>query len=110
MHHLTIRAAWHDRQWNGTVCAAPTSNGFCVALDRIREKRDDAADHARAARIDNRRAKENPSEALRRPATRLATAILMYSFGGLRREGGKEVALAPPIVHRSEAAPTLRNA
>jgi hypothetical protein len=41
--------------------------------------------NARAPRIDNRRAKENPSEALRRPATRLATAILMYSFGGLRR-------------------------
>jgi len=41
--------------------------------------------NARARRIDNRRAKENSSEALRRPATRLATAILMYSFGGLRR-------------------------
>jgi hypothetical protein len=44
--------------------------------------------NARAPRIDARRAKENPSEALRRPATRLATAILMYSFGGLRREVG----------------------
>jgi predicted AAA+ superfamily ATPase len=41
--------------------------------------------NARCRRIDDRRARENPAEALRRPATRLATAILMYSFGGLRR-------------------------
>jgi len=58
--------------------------------------------NARARRIDNRRAKENPSEALRRPATRLATAILMYSFGGLRREGGKEGELLPPGITEAE--------
>ena len=44
--------------------------------------------NARARLVDERRAKEVPSEATKRPATRLATAILMYSFGGLRREGG----------------------
>ena len=43
--------------------------------------------NARARLVDERRAKEVPSEATKRPATRLATAILMYSFGGLRREG-----------------------
>ncbi len=58
--------------------------------------------NARASRIDNRRAKENPSEALRRPATRLATAILMYSFGGLRREGGKEGEILPPGITEAE--------
>lgn len=58
--------------------------------------------NARARQIDNRRAKENPSEALRRPATRLATAILMYSFGGLRREGGKEGELLPPGITEAE--------
>jgi hypothetical protein len=58
--------------------------------------------NARAPRIDNRRAKENPSEALRRPATRLATAILMYSFGGLRREGGKEGEILPPGITEPE--------
>lgn len=42
---------------------------------------------ARARRIDEQRAKEFPAEALKRPATRIATAILMYSFGGLSREG-----------------------
>jgi hypothetical protein len=58
--------------------------------------------NARAPRIDNRRAKENPSESLRRPATRLATAILLYSFGGLRREGGKEGELLPPGITEAE--------
>ena len=42
--HLTIRVAWHDNRWNGTVCSAPSHNSFCVALDRIREERDDFAE------------------------------------------------------------------
>ncbi len=58
--------------------------------------------NARAKRIDDRRAKENPTEALRRPAARLATAILMYSFGGLRREGGKEGEVLPPGITEPE--------
>src|SRR5207244_11121630 len=58
--------------------------------------------NARARRIDERRAKENPGEAARRPAMRLATAILMYSFGGLRREGGGEGELLPPGVTEAE--------
>jgi len=52
--------------------------------------------NARARRIDERRAKEFPGEALKRPATRIATPILMYSFGGLRREGAKETEILPP--------------
>jgi hypothetical protein len=58
--------------------------------------------NARCRRIDDRRAKENAAEAIRRPATRLATAILMYSFGGLRREGGQEGDLLPPGVTETE--------
>ena len=46
--------------------------------------------NARAKRIDDRRAKEHPAETGKRPATRLARAILMYSFGGLKRETGIE--------------------
>ena len=46
--------------------------------------------------------KENPAEAVRRPAARLATAILMYSFGGLRREGGSEIGALPPGVTEAE--------
>lgn len=57
---------------------------------------------ARVRRIDERRAKEVPSEAGKRPATRLATAILMYSFGGLRREGSGEGEILPPGIEESE--------
>ena len=35
--HLTIRVAWHDSQWNGSVCAQPGLNSFCTVLGRIRE-------------------------------------------------------------------------
>jgi len=35
MHHLTLRVPWHDSKWNGSVCAAPSENGYCVAPDRI---------------------------------------------------------------------------
>lgn len=56
--------------------------------------------NARARRIDERRARENPSEAGRRNATRLSTAILMYSFGGLRREGSED--LLPPGISEQE--------
>jgi hypothetical protein len=40
--HLTVRVAWHQERWNGTVCGAASSNSFCLDLDRIREERDDA--------------------------------------------------------------------
>ncbi|MDI7260331.1 MAG: DUF499 domain-containing protein [Thermodesulfobacteriota bacterium] len=42
--------------------------------------------NARAKRIDNQVAEQNPALASVRPAMRLATTILMYSFGGLPRE------------------------
>jgi hypothetical protein len=58
--------------------------------------------NARARRIDERRAKENPQETGKRPATRLATAILMYSFGGLKKEGAGEGELLPPGITEAE--------
>jgi hypothetical protein len=58
--------------------------------------------NARARRIDERRAKEFPTEAIKRPAMRIATAILMYSFGGLRREGAKETEILPPGISEAD--------
>ena len=58
--------------------------------------------NARARRIDERRAKEFPAEALKRPASRIATAILMYSFGGKRREGVAETEILPPGITEAE--------
>src|SRR5262249_22113055 len=56
--------------------------------------------NARAKRIDDRLAKETPALANVRPALRLATAILAYSFGGLKRQEGSEV--LPPGVTETE--------
>lgn len=58
--------------------------------------------NARAKRIDERRAKENPSEVGKHHAFRIATAILMYSFGGLKREGSSEGELLPPGIDEAE--------
>jgi len=58
--------------------------------------------NARSRRIDERRAREFPAEALKRPATRIATAIMMYSFGGKRREGATEAELLPPGISEPE--------
>lgn len=58
--------------------------------------------NAKAKKIDDRLGRENPAYVSVRPATRLATAILMYSFGGLRREGGKEEDILPPGVGEAE--------
>ena len=58
--------------------------------------------NATAKRIDERRSRENPSEMGKRYATRLATAILMYSFGGLRRGSGESSQVLPPGVTEAE--------
>lgn len=63
-------------------------------------KSDIAGPNARAKRIDDRMAKETPALANVRPAVRLATAILSYSFGGLKREEGSEA--LPPGVTETE--------
>jgi len=39
LSHLTIRVAWHDSGWNGTICQRPGENSFCSVLPRIRESK-----------------------------------------------------------------------
>lgn len=56
--------------------------------------------NSRVKRIDIRLAKENPALSNIQPAMRLATAIMMYSFGGIQREQGAEV--LPPGVSEKE--------
>ena len=58
--------------------------------------------NARARRIDDRRTKESPSETGKRAAFRLATAILMYSFGGLRRDGANGTEFLPPGISEAD--------
>ncbi len=58
--------------------------------------------NARTRRIDDRRAREVTTEAGKQPATRLATAMLLYSFGGLRRGEGDQGELLPPGIGEPE--------
>jgi hypothetical protein len=58
--------------------------------------------NARVRQIDERFARENPALAQVKPATRLATAILMYSFGGLPKQGDGEGGTFPPGVTEEE--------
>lgn len=59
--------------------------------------------NARTRLIDERLARENPALSGVRPAARLGTAILMYSFGGLPRDpSAEEGEILPPGVTESE--------
>ena len=63
---------------------------------------DIAGANARVAKIDDRLARENPQLASVRPATRLATIILLCSFGGLKRDAEGAAEPLPPGVSESE--------
>jgi len=54
------------------------------------------------SRIDKLRAKANPAEVGKSLASRLATAIFLYSFGGLRREGTDTKEVLPPGVSEAD--------
>jgi len=58
--------------------------------------------NARAKKIDDRMAQETPAMSGVKPATRLATALFVYSFGGLRRGGDKEGETLPPGITENE--------
>ncbi len=58
--------------------------------------------NSKAGSIDKLRAKANPAEVGKSIASRLATAIFLYSFGGLRREGAGTTEVLPPGVSESD--------
>lgn len=54
MHHITIRVPWHDRGWDGTVCARPLENTSCLVLGRIGDgKRDDIETRCAGEKLDH---------------------------------------------------------
>jgi hypothetical protein len=50
MFHLSLRVAWHDNRWNGTVCRSPAGNAFCASLDRIRQEKELASEQPLSGR------------------------------------------------------------
>lgn len=46
MKHLTLRVAWHDNKWNGSICKDPENNTYCngfhsLLSERIRKRKDE---------------------------------------------------------------------
>ncbi|MEO6671013.1 MAG: AAA family ATPase [Ferruginibacter sp.] len=44
--HVTLRVAWHDNKWNGSVCNDPANNNYCngfhsLLSERIRKRKDE---------------------------------------------------------------------
>ena len=44
--HVTLRVAWHDNKWNGTICKDPENNTYCngfhsLLSERIRKRKDE---------------------------------------------------------------------
>ncbi|WP_194535043.1 ATP-dependent DNA helicase [Zobellia nedashkovskayae] len=44
--NLTLRVAWHDNKWNGTICNDPANNTYCngfhsLLSERIRKRKDE---------------------------------------------------------------------
>lgn len=39
MKHLTVRMAWHDHGWDGTICADPKSNSYCTGSHSLLSER-----------------------------------------------------------------------
>jgi ATP-dependent exoDNAse (exonuclease V) alpha subunit len=50
LRHLSVRVPWHDTDWTGRVCNAPSANGSCLALNRIREDRIDLVEDEHAGK------------------------------------------------------------
>ena len=44
--HVTLRVAWHDNKWNGSICKDPKNNTYCngfhsLLSERIRKRKED---------------------------------------------------------------------
>ncbi|WP_150452112.1 ATP-dependent DNA helicase [Arenibacter lacus] len=44
--HVTLRVAWHDNKWNGSICIDPENNTYCngfhsLLSERIRKRKDE---------------------------------------------------------------------
>lgn len=84
--HLTVRVAWHQEQWNGTVCRCASNNSFCLDLDRIREERDDACEDRVGGKLftDFPLERLPPCRARRVKQLRVAIALIDRHYAGTR--------------------------
>ncbi len=53
MKHISVRVAWHDNKWNGSVCKCPIQNTYCSHLKRISDEKDGAKENLVASELWN---------------------------------------------------------
>jgi hypothetical protein len=51
LHHISIRVPWHDRAWDGSVCADPKGNTSCLILPRVADEKNDEAEAGVSAKF-----------------------------------------------------------
>ena len=39
MKHVTVRMAWHDSGWDGTICRDPAANSYCIGSHSLLSER-----------------------------------------------------------------------
>src|SRR3954454_13137124 len=44
VEHISLRVAWHDHGWDGTVCQDPAGNASCILLKNIGPNRQDVVE------------------------------------------------------------------
>src|SRR5262249_53774149 len=76
--HLPVRLPWHDRGWDGHVCAHPTANVYCIGeyglkAHGIREMKKDAEEELRHSQ---------PCASLRADEYRPPCLQTIQTFGG----------------------------
>lgn len=50
VEHISLRVAWHDHGWDGSVCQDPAGNASCILLKNVGPNRDDEAEIQLAGR------------------------------------------------------------
>ena len=108
MRHLTIRVAWHDTGWDARICAGPSRNPYCVALQRVREERNDRREDALAgraldARTDSQVGAAGRIRTVRHRLRRVPTLAALSNMDceSRWRSGTKESAFLPLLLRRS---------
>ena len=101
LSHISIRVPWHDRAWDGSVCADPKANTSCLILPRVADEKDDEAEHAVRATL----WRDLPTNQL--PGCAAERGAFMAPFGFTRVHNHPYVTSSP--AHRHFAPTTLNH-
>lgn len=100
LSHISIRVPWHDRAWDGSVCADPKANTSCLILPRVADEKDDEAEHVVRATL----WRDLPTNQL--PGCAAERGAFMAPFGFSRIHNHPYVTSSPAHKH---FAPTTLN-